>query len=218
MLEGDFGAKVILDAEVIRLVSRNNNQSFLSVRFSELNQTQKDNLTLVIYSDVKEWYSQKRQNVDRPMESFWFLATAMFRVFKDFNVSKSNLKRLRKRIRASAQIYWQGEFYLGKATDLGATTIRLELENITTSNAKLLEPKNLKRIQQEEPIVGLLLSQNENSPSRERLLAQISSIELLANPSSSSASPEKVAIELTFPEQFKDKQADKIKELLRVLR
>ncbi len=216
-LVGDFGARVILDAEVIRLQSRNNNQSLLSVRFRDLTQTQKDNLTLVTYSDVKEWYSQKRQYVDRPMESFGFLATGMFRVFKEFNVSKSNLKRLRKKIRASAQIYWQGEFYLGKATDLGATSIRLELENITTSNAKLLESKNLARIQQEEPIVGLLLSQNENSPSRERLLAQISSIDLLSSDGGSSGTPGKVAIELSFPEQFKDKQDEKIKELLRIL-
>ena len=217
-LVGDFGARVILEAQVVMVKPFANNQTEVAIKFINVTQAQRDNLTLVIYSDVKEWYSQKREYVDRPLESFAFLATGLVRVFKEFQISKSNSKSLRKRIRAAAQIYWQGEFYLGEATDLGSTSLRLELDNITTSNAKLLQPKSLDRIKQEEPIVGLLLSQHLHSPSRERLLAQISSIELISEPENGNSTPTKVAIELSFPEQFQEKQGAKIKELLRVLR
>ncbi|HBY80490.1 MAG TPA: cellulose synthase, partial [Cyanobacteria bacterium UBA11148] len=156
--------------------------------------------------------------VDRPLESFGFLATGIIRVFQEFQISKSSSNMLRKRIRASAQVYWQGDFYLGAATEFGTTSLRLELDNITTSNAKLLEPQNLERIKQEEPIVGLLLSQELTSPSRERLLAQIVSIELLSTQDDNNSAPSKVAIELSFPDQFQERQGGKIKELLRVLR
>ncbi|HBB33128.1 MAG TPA: cellulose synthase catalytic subunit (UDP-forming) [Cyanobacteria bacterium UBA8803] len=217
-LVGDFGARAILEAEIVMIRSVGDEQTQLAVKFINLTQTQRDNLALVIYSDVKEWYSQRREFVDRPLESFGFLATGMFRVFQEFKVSQSNPNRLRKHIRAAAQIYWQGEFYLGYATELGTTSIKLELDNIATSNAKLLQPKNLERIKQEAPIVGLLLSQDLKSPSRERLLAQIISIQLLAAQEGSQSTPQKVAIELLFPEQFKDKQAGKIRELARTLR
>ncbi len=217
-LVGDFGARVILEAQVVMVKSIGDNQTELAVKFINLTQAQLDNLALVIYSDVKEWYSQKREYVDRPLESFGFLATGIIRVFQEFQSSKSSSNMLRKRIRASAQVYWQGDFYLGAATEFGTTSLRLELDNITTSNAKLLEPQNLERIKQEEPIVGLLLSQELTSPSRERLLAQIVSIELLSTQDDNNSAPSKVAIELSFPDQFQERQGAKIKELLRVLR
>ena len=196
--------------------SVNEHQMELAVKFINVTQSQRDNLTLVTNSHVKEWYSQTREYVDKPLQSLGFLATGLFRAFQEFKVDKGAVK-VRKRVQASAQLFWEGDFYLATVTAIGATSLRLELDDSITSNAKLLKPDNLKKMQQEKPLVGLLLSQDAISQSRERFLTQILSLEILVPGDSSSSSPNKIALELSFPEQFKDRQAAKIKELVRVL-
>jgi len=215
-LVGDYGARVIMDAQIVVAKSVNEHQMELAVKFINVTQAQRDNLTLVTYSDVKEWYSQTREYVDKPLQSLGFLATGLFRAFQEFNVEKG-LGKVRKRVQASAQLFWEGDFYLATVTAIGATSLRLELDDSITSNAQLLKSDNLKKMQQEKPLVGLLLSQDARSQSRERFLTQILSLEILVPGDSSSSSPKKIALELSFPDQFKDRQSAKIKELVRVL-
>ncbi len=214
-LVGDYGARAFLDGRIIRGTPINESQTHLAIEFVNLTQAQLDSLSLVIYSDVKEWYSQSRDYVDRPLESFRFLATGLARSFQEFQADGG--RRVRKRIRVPAQIYWEGNFYLGEASELGTTSIRLELDGSTTSNSKTLQDDDLERMQQDRPLIGLLLSQETANESPKRFLAQIQAIELLSPQQDNDTTRRRVAVELNFPEQFKQQQADKIKQLLKVL-
>jgi cellulose synthase (UDP-forming) len=216
-LVGDYGARAFLNGRIIRKMPVSDTQTHLAVDFVDSTQAQQDALVLVIYSDVKEWYSQKRENVDDPLGSLKFLATSLTRSFQDFKPYR-NSGKIRKRVRAAAQLYWQGDFYPGEATEIGANSVRLELYGSTTSSSKMLQSQDLEKMQEERPLVGLLFSQEENDPLPRRLLAQIIGVEVLSAQESSDSTQRKFAIELEFPEQFKQRQGAKIKELLKVLK
>jgi cellulose synthase (UDP-forming) len=59
-----------LNGRIIRGKPVNETQTHLAIDFVNPTRTQLDALALVIYSDVKEWYSQKREYVDAPLASF----------------------------------------------------------------------------------------------------------------------------------------------------
>jgi len=214
-LMGDYGARAFLDGRIIRGTPINDTQSHLGIDFVNPNRAQLDSLALVIYSDVQEWYSQKRDYVDDPLASFKFLATSLTRSFQEFKPDTG--RKVRKRVRASAQIYWEGNFYPGEATELGMTSLRLELDGSTTSSAKLLQEEDLQRMQQDKPLIGLLLSHETTGSAPQRFLAQITAIEMLPAQENNGSAHRKLAIELNFPEQFKQRQSAKIKQLLKVL-
>ena len=69
---GDFRASVVLSARVVRVTPVSETETHLGVDFVNLNRTQMDDLSLVMYSDVDEWYSQKRENADKPFASLGF--------------------------------------------------------------------------------------------------------------------------------------------------
>jgi cellulose synthase (UDP-forming) len=213
---GDYGARAFLNGQIIRRTPLNDNQTRLAVEFITPTRAQLDSLAVVIYSDVKEWYSQRRDYVDDPLASFKFLATSLIRSFQEFQPQRNT--KVRKRVQATAQLYWNGEFYLGEATEIGASSLRLELPGSTNSSTKMLEAQDLQKIQQEKPLVGLLLSQEATNLSANRLLAQIVAVEVLSAQENANFDSPQVAIELTFPEQFKQRQTAKIKQLLKVLR
>jgi len=213
---GDYGARAFLNGQIIRRTRLNDNQCRLAVEFITPTRAQLDSLAVVIYSDVKEWYSQRRDYVDDPLASFKFLATSLTRSFQEFQPQRNT--KVRKRVQATAQLYWNGEFYLGEATEIGASSLRLELPGSTNSSTKMLEAQDLQKIQQEKPLVGLLLSQEATNLSANRLLAQIVAVEVLSAQENGNFDSPQVAIELTFPEQFKQRQTAKIKQLLKVLR
>ena len=214
-LVGDFGARAFLNGLIIRGTPVNDNQMHLAIDFVNLTQPQKDALALVIYSDVREWYSQKRDYVDDPLGSFKFLATGLPRSFREFKADRSS--KVRKHIRAEAQLYWEGNFYLGEAIALSTSSVRLELDGSTDSPSKVLHEDDLERMYQNKPVVGVILSQQTTNLSPQRLLAQVVEIEVLSPDENSDSFRRRVAVELKFPEQFKHKQGDKIKHLLRGL-
>ncbi|MCU0565317.1 MAG: UDP-forming cellulose synthase catalytic subunit [Oculatellaceae cyanobacterium Prado106] len=80
---GDFDARATVTGRVTRLESAGQDQVMLSVTFVNVSQAQMDDLVLVLYSDVRQWYSQQRQEVDRPFESLRFLAAGVLRAFRD---------------------------------------------------------------------------------------------------------------------------------------
>lgn len=204
-LMGDYGGKAFLTGRIVRATPINNTQTHLAIDFVNPTRAQLDNLALVLYSEVKEWYGQKRDYVDRPLLSFRFLATSLTRSFRDF---ESDSGKVRKRVQAAAQLYWEGHFYSGEATELGASSLRLELNGNASPPAKMLREDDLEKMQQEKPLVGLLLSSESKDFSPRRFLAQISAVEVLAAG---------VNIELDFPEQFKQRQGDRIQQLLKLL-
>ncbi|WP_442944262.1 UDP-forming cellulose synthase catalytic subunit [Nostoc sp.] len=205
---GDYTASACLRAQIVRVSPINDTQTLLGVDFVKLNSTQRDALTLVLYSDVREWYSQKAQYVDQPLASLGFLATSLTRALRDLN--QTSRKKVRKQVNSNSQLYWDGNFFFGVATELGTTGLRLEIEDKkAVSSHKMLGQQDLHTMRTAKPLVGLLLNQDADNLSSNRFVAEIYAIEEQTNG--------KIAIELIFPEKFKERQDTKIKQLLQVL-
>ncbi|WP_442948421.1 UDP-forming cellulose synthase catalytic subunit [Nostoc sp.] len=205
---GDYTASACLTAQIVRVSPINDTQTLLGVDFVKLNSTQRDALTLVLYSDVREWYSQKAQYVDQPLASLGFLATSLTRALRDLN--QTSRKKVRKQVNTNSQLYWDGNFFFAVATELGTTGLRLEIEDKkAVSSHKMLGQQDLHTMRTAKPLVGLLLNQDADNLSSNRFVAEIYAIEEQTNG--------KIAIELIFPEKFKERQDTKIKQLLQVL-
>ncbi|WP_442944786.1 UDP-forming cellulose synthase catalytic subunit [Nostoc sp.] len=205
---GDYTASACLTAQIVRLSPINDTETLLGVDFVKLNNAQRDALTLVLYSDVREWYSQKAQYVDQPLASLGFLATSLTRALRDLN--QTSRKKVRKQVNTNSQLYWDGNFFFGVATELGTTGLRLEIEDKkAVSSHKMIGQQDLHTMRTVKPLVGLLLNQDAENFSSNRFVAEIYAVEEQANG--------KIAIELIFPEKFKERQDTKIKQLLQVL-
>ncbi len=205
---GDFSARATVTARVIHLSPMSDNETHLAVDFINLNREQKDALTLVLFSDVREWYSQTRENSDRPISSLWFLATGLTRSLRD--VQSTPRKKVRKEVRAYGQLYWDGHFFPGVTTELGVTGIRLELEGKhAISSSRQLGQQDLHNMRTVKPLVGLLLSEEADSVDPNRFVAEVTSVQ--------EDNSGRVAIELNFPDKFKERQTPKIKQLLQTL-
>ena len=205
---GDFSARATVTARVIHLSPMSDNETHLAVDFINLNREQKDALTLVLFSDVREWYSQTRENSDRPISSLWFLATGLTRSLRD--VQSTPRKKVRKEVRAYGQLYWDGHFFPGVTTELGVTGIRLELEGKhAISSSRQLGQQDLHNMRTVKPLVGLLLSEEADSGDPHRFVAEVTSVQ--------EDNSGRVAIELNFPDKFKERQTPKIKQLLQTL-
>lgn len=198
-LVGDFGARAFLKSQVVRAVPLNNDQLIVTLDFIAPSRSQIDALTVVIYSDVRQWYSQHRENKDDAFGSIRFIATSLARVFQALK-PESNQMRLRKPIDAYAQLYWKGSFYRAHAVEIGNRSLRLELQP-----SDLTEVDELRKTQ---PLVGLLLSQDDGDVSPQRLLAQVNQVETPGD---------RLTIELEFPEQIMQRQETKIRQLVKSL-
>lgn len=201
-LIGDYGARAFVNARLVRVMPLNESQVILSIDFVETTRAQVDAISLVIYSDVREWYSQHREEVDDPMGSFRFIATSLNRSFRDPRPASSQLP-IRKQIRATAQLYWQGQFYQAIATEISSRELRLSLEENPGLTPEMLETN--------KPLVGLLLSQDASDPLPKRLLAQVD--RMISQP----ASGAKLELELSFPEVARKRQEGKIRQLVKTL-
>ncbi len=203
---GDFVVRANLTARVIGLTPVNDTKTLLAIDFINPNRAQLDALTLVLYSDVGEWYSQKREDIDKPVASLGFLATSLTRSLRD--LQPSTRRKVRKQVREEAQLYWDGQLFEGVATELGVTGLRLELQSKkAVSSNKILGQQDLQRMRTLKPLVGLLLNYEQESQSK--FVAEITSVEEQTNG--------KIGIELNFPEKLKPRQDSKIKQLLQVI-
>jgi cellulose synthase (UDP-forming) len=216
-LIGDNGASVLLDARIVRGLATSKLQVLLSVDFIEPSRTQRDDLTLVIYSDVNEWYSQHRRETDQPLASLRFIATSISRAFQEFRPEIG--VPVRKQVRATAELFWEGwegMSYTAKVSEMSHRDIRLEL-----SGEKVAELENL---QYTQPLIALLVSQSTNQVYPQSLLAQVRSVEVLPSlskidltPDTRSTQMQHIIMELMFPETLDRQQKTKIKRLLREL-
>jgi cellulose synthase (UDP-forming) len=82
-LMGDSDARAVVNGRITRIDSTSADRVLLSLTFENVTQAQSDALVLVIYSDVDQWYSQNRVEVDKPLESLRFLAAGVVRAFRD---------------------------------------------------------------------------------------------------------------------------------------
>ncbi|MEW5860303.1 MAG: glycosyltransferase family 2 protein [Cyanobacteriota bacterium] len=173
-LVGDYGTRALLNGKVIRAIATSKLQARLFIDFVEPTRTQIDDLTLVIYSDVKEWYSQTRTETDNPIESLKFIITSLKRVFREFRPAIG--VKVRKQVNGWAQLYWEGwegHSYLARVTEIGSSDVRIELNESDIFN--------LETMQSTQPLIGLLLSQEENDPQPTSLLAKVETIEPLTS-------------------------------------
>jgi cellulose synthase (UDP-forming) len=216
-LVGDYGARALMNGQVIRAIATSKLQARLFIDFVNPTRTQIDDLTLVLFSDVKEWFSQTRTEVDNPIESLKFIVTSIKRVFREFRPAIG--EKVRKQVNAFAQLYWEGwegHSYTAKVTEIGTQDVRLELD--------ASDVFNLETMQRTQPLIGLLVSQEADDPQPQSLLATVETIEELVTPvkglrsPTQAAAPEvRIAIELSFPESLKRQQQTKIQRLLKTL-
>ena len=211
---GDFGARAFLDAKVIRVTPLSDTETLVAFDFINMTQAQKDALVLVLYSDVKEWYSQKRSDLDRPFHSLGFLATGLIRAFQEPKPATNT--EIRKQVNAAAQVYWDGNLYSGIAKSISSRSLIIEMDG------DLLP--SLEELHESKPPVGLLLSQHKNDDDPKKLIGQVSAVKV----SELSTSGEvtylvnrvaggSIEVELTFPEDLDARQGSKIRQLLREL-
>jgi len=203
-LVGDYGARVLLEAQVMRANANSALQVQIAVNFINLKRTQIDDLVLVIYSDVKEWYSQKRQEIDNPISSFKFIAASMNRVFREFRPAAR--VNVRKQIQATAYLFcddWGDVSCAATITELGLRDLRLEVE---TNDVDMLN-----ELQDSQSMLSLLVLRQPHDPSPQSLIAEIKHIELL------SEFGDRFMIEMSFPTSLDSQQVDKIRQLLRSL-
>jgi cellulose synthase (UDP-forming) len=211
-LVGDFGARALLDAEVIRGIATDKLQTLLAIDFINVSQTQLDDLTVVIYSDVQEWYSQNRVEVDKPLASLRFISTSLRRAFREFRPEVG--VKVRKQVDAIAHLYWEGwegQSYTAKVTEMGMRELQLEITNSSVVN--------LDTIRITQPLIALSLSQTNTDPYAYSLLAQVQMVEEFAMipANSTHESSQRVVIELRFPEFLDRQQQNKIRRILRSL-
>lgn len=215
-LVGDYGARALLDARVVRGMANSKLETLLSVKFVDLSQTQVDDLAVVLYSDVQEWYSQKRQQTDNPFRSLQFILFSLKRAFQEFKPEVG--VKVRKQVYALAQLYWEGwggQSYQARVTEMGMQDLQLELDDESAILA-------LDGLQQIKPLIGLLIAREPNDPNPDSLLAQVESIEQIRGSvmnagGAASGTRSRVLLELSFPESLDRQQRSKIKGLLRSL-
>jgi len=216
-LIGDYGARVLVDAHVIRAIASDNLQTLLSVQFINLTRTQQDDLSIVIFSDVKEWYSQKRVTADNPLTSLRFIISSFGRVFREFKPETG--VKIRKQVRAIAQLYWEGwdgQSYTAVVTEIGIRDLRLEFQDGVTPELALM--------QQSKPQIGLIIARDSDSPFMQSLVAEVQNIEgwvpfaeTLFVADDMPRSSDRIVMELSFPPALDRQQQSKIKQLLRSL-
>jgi cellulose synthase (UDP-forming) len=205
---GDFTAHVSLTAQVVRVSPVSDTQTLLAVDFVNPSRAQMDNLILILYSDVREWYSQKREFIDKPVASLGFLATSLKRSLREVKPITRN--QVLKQVNAVGELYWDGHFFPGIVTQLGVTGLQLEMwGKRAKSGDRLLGQEDLHQMRNIKPLVGLLLSREEGNPSPSKFVAEITAVKEQTNG--------KIVVDLKFPTEFKRRQGFKIKQLLQVL-
>ncbi len=206
-LVGDYDARVLLDAHIVRATATSRLDTELALDFVNVSPGQADDLTLVLFSDVKEWYSQTRPQVDRPLRSLQFIATTLWRVFTDLRPATS--QKMRKQVQAPVELAWDGwhnDSYPARVVELGSRDLRLEVQDVTElDRATLLETL---------PTVGLLFPAGPDLPQAQSLVAQVS--QAMELPTVHDA-PSRLVLELTFPPALAGQQRRKIQTLLRSL-
>jgi hypothetical protein len=102
---------------------------------------------------------------------------------------------MRRPIYAAVEVYWNNQFYKGRATEMGTESIQVEVDEVLQGIKRLMP-------------VGLVFKQEDSRPSQ-RLLAQVISIASEGNHRS--------VLELRFPDRWQQQQKHKVQYLLNAL-
>ena len=210
---GDYGAKVLVDARIVRALTTPDFKTQIAVQFLNLNRAQKDDLSVLLFSDVDEWFSQVRLEVDRPLESLRFIASSMRRVFQEFQPASG--MQMRQVVKAPTQLSWEGWgecVYSATLVELGYQGLRVELE---------YDPfLDLAALSQGRPILGLLVQPWQGCDAQS-LLAQVREIDFVGDGVGDGAGgrrrDRKVILELIIPDSMRRIQNTKVTQLLQAL-
>ncbi len=197
-IHGDTNSRVFLSGRVLRVNPRSDREVSITVTFEEITQAQRDGLTLVIFSDVEQWYAQVQNNADRPLASIRFLLTSLMRVFHEPQPSESG--ELYKQVKAYTQIYSQGHYLDAMAFGINSRGLQVVLEQ---DHGIVLHPEIFGT---GEP-VGLMI--HTDSPQPVRLVAQLGAIQ---------TSETATTLDLTFPKILDVQQGSRIKGLFQSLK
>lgn len=197
-IHGDTTSRVFLQGRVLRVNPRNDHEVALTVTFEDMTQAQQDDLMLVIFSDVNQWYSQVRNNADKPLESIRFLITSLLRAFRDPKPSVA--QPVRKTIKAHTQIYSQGHYLDAMAYAMNSRTMQVV---IAQDHNLVLHPE----IFGPGDPVGLMVHTDNHATVK--LVAQLDAIH---------PSPTATTLDLSFPKVLDVQQGDRIKALLHALK
>jgi cellulose synthase (UDP-forming) len=206
-LVGDYDQRVLLEAQIVRALATSRLETQLTLDFMNVSSSQADDLALVLYSDVKEWYSQTRSQVDRPLQSLQFIATSLWRVFTDFQPETG--VKMRKQVQAEAHLAWEGwhsDSYPVRVVEMGTRDLRLEMAGVS--------PLDRVTLLETSPTVGLLFPPGENLTTAQSLVAEVA--QTVEMPSTDPTRP-RLMVELTFPPALDGQQRRKIKQVLRAL-
>lgn len=205
-LVGDYNSRVLVEALVVRANATSRLETQLTLDFINVTRSQADDLALVIYSDVKEWYGQTRSQIDKPLRSLRFIASSLWRVFTDFNPETG--VKMRKQVQTSVHLTWEGwqGDYMAKVLEMGTHDLSLEVGNLDElDRITLIETY---------PTVGLLFPSNGQQPITQSLVAQV--VEVSEVPTHAQGTPP-LRLELLFPEALEQQQKNKIRAILRSL-
>jgi cellulose synthase (UDP-forming) len=196
-IQGDSVARVHLNARVVRVAPRNDQEVAVTVTFEHMTQTQRDHLVLVMYSDVEEWYSQFRTNADKPLQSIRFLIASLVRAFQEPKPSQST--PIFKQIKETIQVYSQGQFLAGTAYAINSCGLKIALQR---DQNLVLHPEVFG---QGEP-VGLIVG----NPGHQlvRLVAQLDQVQ---------RQEDVTHVEISFPRALDGRQGDRIHHLMHSL-
>lgn len=204
-LVGDYGARAFLSAQIVRGLPLNESQTLLIADFLEPTRDQLDALSLVLYSDVQEWYAQRRDDVDDPLESLRFIATSISRAFDEPQPAKG--VKVRKQTQVPVQLFWEGHLYPAMLIEAGVRSVQLAIAADQLPNWEV--------IQRKKPIVGLDLTALTTTGQNQRLLAFVNSAKL-HQITEHDFTEQWILIELRLPERLKKRQEDAIKTILSV--
>ena len=203
-ITGDFGAEVQVTAKVHRVQKLSDQETRVTVEFIKMSRQQWDQLVLVLYSDVEEWYSQNRENSDNFLESLNFVLTALIRAFKDPKATQA--MAVRKQVQAEAQIYWEGKFHPATVTAVSSSSIQLEMAGRGMPHADF--------VQQFHPPVGLSIPPRHSGDVPLKLLAQIKSVEPASPDHDMPWADDLIRVELALPQVLEEVQQEKVRHIL----
>jgi cellulose synthase (UDP-forming) len=196
-IHGDTTSRVFLQGRVLRVTPRNDQEVAITVNFEDMTQSQKDDLVLVMFSDVNQWYSQVRNNADKPLESIRFLMTSLLRAFRDPKPYAP--KPVYKTVKAHTQVYSQGHYLDAMAYAMNSRAMQVVIDR---DHSLVLHPEVFGL---GEP-VGLMVHTGDQDVVR--LVAQLDAIH---------PSPTATTIDLSFPKVLDVQQSHRIKALLHTL-
>jgi cellulose synthase (UDP-forming) len=200
-LSGDTVTRVNLKGRIVRVSPQNNDEVIAALVFEDLTPKQKDDLILVLFSDVNEWYSQSREEQDNPWQSILFLLTSLVRAFRSPQVTET--VEVRKQIKSNIELYAQGHYFQAVGREINSRTLKLML---SPQNLSFLHPEILSKGQP----VGLIIGA-ENSQDPIRLIAQVDEIEQTGNGTNDTI------VEVSFPQVLDIRQQEKVDYLLHAL-